>query len=114
MIFLVWGSSLEEHDKNLNFLLETLQHNGLTLNWEKCIFRREQAIYRGQHFSADGVRPLRNRVEVVKKFKTPSTPEEVESLLGLVNYCAKHIPNFSETTFPLRKLIRKGVKFQWG
>jgi hypothetical protein len=77
-----------------------------------CIFRKEQAIYRGQHFSADGARLLRYRVEDTRKNKTTSTPDEIESLLGLVNYCAKYIPDFSETTVPLRKLTRKGVKIQ--
>ena len=31
-----------------------------------------------------------------------------------LGYLAKFIPNYAETVEPLRRLTRKGVKWQWG
>ena len=34
-------------------------------------------------------------------------------LLGMANYLSKFVPNLSDTTAPLRKLLRKPVLFYW-
>lgn len=39
--------------------------------------------------------------------------KEVRSFLGLVNYLARFIPNLSSETEPLRKLLRKDIKWCW-
>lgn len=50
----------------------------------------------------------------IEKFRAPKTPEKVRSFLGLVNFCAAFIPNLATINEPLRKLTRKGIKFEWG
>ena len=40
----------------------------------------------------------------------PKNVSEVRSLLGIVQYSARFIPNFAEMTTPLRKLTHQGVK----
>ncbi|KAL9968995.1 hypothetical protein ACROYT_G021187 [Oculina patagonica] len=44
----------------------------------------------------------------------PQTPSEVRSLLGLVGFSARFIPDFTTTADPLRRLARKGKLFMWG
>ena len=39
--------------------------------------------------------------------------KDVRSFLGMVMYCAKFIPNFSDLTEPLRKLTIKNAHFWW-
>jgi hypothetical protein len=96
--FLVWGSTVKEHDTRLKYLLITIQQNGMTLNWDKFVIRQRSVKYRGQNFSAAGVTPLKDRVEDMKSFRIPTSADEVSSLLGLVNYCSKYIENFSSLT----------------
>jgi hypothetical protein len=46
---------VEEHDRNLHKLLERLVKVGLTVNAEKCEFRKTELEFFGLKFSADGV-----------------------------------------------------------
>jgi hypothetical protein len=37
----------------------------------------------------------------------------MQSLFGKINFVRKFTPNFSKTTKPLQKMIRKDVEFKW-
>lgn len=51
------------------------------------------------------------KVKAVKDFPRPST---VKSLLGMVTYCARFMPNLADATAPLRKLSTMSeADFQW-
>lgn len=39
---------------------------------------------------------------------------EVQSLLGMVNFCSRFIPNYSTVTAPLRELTKQKTVFVWG
>ncbi|KAI3819447.1 hypothetical protein L1987_13283 [Smallanthus sonchifolius] len=47
------------------------------------------------------------------KWKTPKTPTEVRSFLGLAGYYRRLIQDFSKITTPLTTLTQKAVKFEW-
>jgi hypothetical protein len=38
----IWGSTEEEHDINLNAVLQRVQDKGLTLNPKKCVFKQTE------------------------------------------------------------------------
>ena len=44
----------------------------------------------------------------------PQSASEVRSFLGLVNYNARFIPDFASVVKPLRRLTKKGVRFEFG
>ena len=54
-----------------------------------------------------------SKVEAVKHWPTPTNKTEIRSILGLIGYYRKFIPDFSERASPLAKLTRKKAKFQW-
>ena len=45
---LVYGSTQEEHEKNLLAALNRIQEAGLTLNKEKCVFSKKSIKFLGQ------------------------------------------------------------------
>jgi bacterioferritin-associated ferredoxin len=45
----------------------------------------------GHTLSKDGVKPDDSKIKAVQEFQRPTTPAEVRSFLGLVNFCAKYI-----------------------
>ena len=57
--------------------------------------------------------PDPEKVKAIHDASLPKTAKEVRSFLGMANYCAKFIPNFSSVTKPLRDLTKKDVQFQW-
>ena len=92
---IVHGCGIEQHDKNLLAVLNRLRQCGLTLNARKCQFRLPKLTFFGHDLSKNGVAPSEEKVAAVQNAKPPKNVAEVRSFLGLVQYCAKFLPNFA-------------------
>ena len=108
---LVWGESVEEHDRHLNKVLSKLQEANLTLNEEKCEFRKKSIKYLGFVVSYDSIEPDKEGVEAILQMPEPKNRTELQSFLGSVNFLSRHIPNRSHTLEPLHALLRKDCSF---
>lgn len=111
---IVYADTVEEHDKRLEKVLETLKENGLTLNKEKCSYRMTELQFMGFLLSERGIGPTSAKVDAVKKAEAPKSASEVRSFLGLVNFNARFINDLATKSEPLRRLTRKGTPFKWG
>lgn len=103
---IIFGSDDLEHDKRLQTTLKTLEDNDVLLNPHKCLYKIKVIQFLGHELSPHGVKPLPKYVRSIQDFRAPSTLEELQSFLGLVNYVGKWIPNLATQTEPLRKLLR--------
>ena len=109
---IVHGQTTEGHDKQLAEAMEGIQSRGLTLNKEKCKFHMSELEVVGHLLSARGIGP--SQAKVVTEARQPESAAEVRSFLGLVNFCARFIPDLATVSEPLRRLTRKDVHFSWG
>ena len=109
----VFGSTVEEHDRRLDVVLQRLMQAGLTLNKEKCRFRLTELVFMGHHLSGKGVTAANEKVAAVLKAREPSSPAEVRSFLGLVNFLGRFIPDLSTVAAPLRELTRSAAEWRW-
>ncbi|XP_033114342.1 uncharacterized mitochondrial protein AtMg00860-like, partial [Anneissia japonica] len=64
-------------------------------------------------FSEAGIELDPKKVEAIVSMKAPCNVSEVRSLLGMTNYCARFIPNYSTITAPIRQLTHKDKVFTW-
>ena len=110
---IVYGTTREEHDENIDRCLKRLFDRGLRLNQSKCKFLNETLEFFGQIFSKDGCKPDPKRYTALKNAPKPTNVSEVRSLLGMATYSSKYIPNFATITAPLRILTKKNAKFEW-
>ena len=60
-----------------------------------------------------GIKPQSEKVKAISKIKPPKNQKGVREFLGKVGYYRKFINRFADTTRPMTKLTRKGVKFEW-
>ena len=104
---------IKEHDENLLAVLRRLRERGLTLNEKKCQFRLPKITFFGHDLSSKGIATREEQVSAVQNTKPPQSTAEVRSFLGLVQYCAKFLPDFSQVAEPLRMLTRKDQQFMW-
>ena len=110
---IIFGHSIEQHNQNLAIVLQRLRELGLKMQPDKCEFLKPELEYLGHVITAEGVKPNPNKIEAVRNFKTPTTPTEVKSFLGLAGYYRKFIRNFSKIAKPLTDLIKKDISFHW-
>ena len=102
---LIYGKTESEHNLALFRVLQHLQDCGLTLNLQKRIFSIPQI--------EQGVAPTQDRTAALLNITRPTTIAEVKSFLGMANFSAYFIPEFSSKTAPLQALTMKNAKFTW-
>lgn len=104
---LIFGEDEKQHDERLSKALETLKKNNVLLNKKKCIYKVQKIHFLGHVLTPEGTKPLDKYMTSIKDFRVPTTVEELQSFLGLVNYINKWLPNLATRTEPLRKLLRQ-------
>ena len=89
----VWGRTREEHDARLKRALATVRRSGLKLNEKRCVFGVTELTYLGEKLTHQGIKPDPDKVAGICNMPVPTTKEEVQRALGMVNYMAKFVPN---------------------
>ena len=69
--------------------------------------------YIGHLLTPDGLKPDPNKVKAILEMPTPAEKQSLQRLLGMITYLAKFLPNLSDVTEPLRRLLDKDVLWHW-
>ena len=109
----VFGSTLQEQNKNMIDLFDRLQKTGLKLQPDKCEYLRPELEYLGHLITKDGVKPNPAKIQAVRDFKTSQNVTQVQSFLGLAGYYRKFIKNFAHLGKPITNLTQKETPFNW-
>ncbi|XP_039610078.1 uncharacterized protein K02A2.6-like [Polypterus senegalus] len=110
---LVYGDTMEQHDKRLTNVLKRIESAGLKLNHEKCLLRQHQLHFLGHLIDESGVRPDPEKVRAVRELSPPYNVQELKRVLGMFNYLGKYIPNLSTEGKPLYDLLRSTATWTW-
>lgn len=110
---LVYGNTIEEHDRTLDKVLSRLSTEGITLNRDKCVFRVEEVKFVGHLLSSKGISIDPDRTSALMNFPTPENKTELLRFLGMINFIGKFIKNRSNVLEPLNALLQNDVKFTW-
>ena len=110
---LIWGRTINEHDRNSEHVLNRVSQINMKLSTEKYQFRQTEIIYLGERPTQHGVKPDVGKLRAINDYAKPSNKQDVQRLLGMVNFVAKFAPQVSEVAAPLRELIKKNISFHW-
>ena len=91
----------------------TLRENQLFAKLSKCDFLLKEVSFLGHIVSAEGIRVDLVKIEAVMNWKPPRNVIEVRSFLRLAGYYRIFVQGFSVIASSLKRLLRKGVKFEW-
>ena len=86
---IVHDKNNEEHDRNLQRVLQRLEEKNLTLNPQRCQFRMDKVVFMGLLVSKYGIGPTEEKVRAVLESSRPTTPTEVRSFLGMVGFSGR-------------------------
>ena len=105
---LIFSKTFEEHLNHIKLVLQRLKKHGIKIKPSKCNFFKREVSYLGRLISAEGytVDPRSTEVLTTKIRKRPTNISELRSLLGLIGYFRRSIPNFSQTVKPLYQLLK--------
>ena len=110
---LVHGRTEAEHNQRLMKVMEKARQIDLKLNKNKCRIGLSEVNYVGHLITGDGLKPTDERVKAITSMPEPKDVHELETLLGMIAYVSKFIPNLSELNHPLRA-VKKKEEWQWG
>ena len=110
---LISASTEQEHDKILNEVISKARKLNIKFNPNKIQYKVRSVKYLGHNFNKEGMQPDDERVKAVKNLSAPKSKKDVQKIMGLFNYFRNFIPNLSEVSAPLRKLLKKDVEFSW-
>lgn len=102
---LVASRSEEEHRDHLEQIFQRLKKYGLSINVAKSKFAEKEVEYLGYTVDKEGIRPILDRIAVVKNFKRPNNVSELGRYLGIVNFYHRFIENAPAVLAPLNKYL---------
>ncbi|CAN6347636.1 unnamed protein product [Urochloa humidicola] len=109
---LIYSSSLKDHVSHLRSILEALRENQLYAKLSKCSFAQSEIEYLGHVINAQGVATDPSKIEIIKKWPSPTSVTELRAFLGLAGYYRRFIKGYGIICKPLFNALKKNA-FQW-
>ena len=106
-------STLEEHLKIVGKVFDRLLEYDLRLKPSKCELLKDSVSFLGHKIGGGFMKPQDAKIHTIKSFPAPTNVTELKGFLGLMAFYKQYIPDFSNSAYPLNKLLRKGVDWVW-
>lgn len=107
------AEAVADHDIKLLTLMDRCREIKLRLSLKKLQFKVKVVKFHGHILSAEGLKPDPEKIRAVQEMPHPTDAKAVQRFKGFVTYLAKFLPDQSEVSEPLRRLLDKDVMFQW-
>lgn len=103
----ITGHTQEKHLRNVEALLKRLSERGIRVQPSNYDFFQDKLQYLGYVITKDGVQLTNEKLRAIVNAPTPSNKQQLQAVLGLINYYGKFVQYLSSILFPLNKLLRK-------
>ena len=90
-----------------------IQKFNLHLKLSKCEFLKPDVVYLGLRISAEGLQPVEEKINAVKRAPVPCNVSELRFFLGMVQYYHSFLAALATTLAPLHRLLQKNVQWEW-
>jgi len=110
---LIFSTTMEEHRRTVQEVLQIVRDNRLYLKVEKCEFERPEIDYLGLKVAFDKIAMDAVKVKGVADWPTPENTTDVRSFLGFTNFYRRFIRDFSDVAKPMNALLQKDAKWVW-
>ncbi|KAF9760652.1 Transposon Tf2-9 polyprotein [Nosema granulosis] len=111
---LIFSPCYESHKTHVIQVLQHLLNEGISINFEKSSFLKNEVKYLGKIINKDGIRADLDSLCGIEKFQTPKNKTHLMKLLGKLNWFREHVPNLSNYLINITaKLKQTNSKFTW-
>ena len=109
----ITGANDQEHLQTLSQVFTRLEEFGLKVNADKCSFLQPTIIFCGHRITTEGIQQEENKITAILEAPRPKNVKELHSLLGVINYYHRFVPNVSQILKPLFDLTTDNTKWKW-
>ncbi|KAM6892521.1 retrovirus-related Pol polyprotein from transposon 412, partial [Xenentodon cancila] len=102
---IVFSSTVDEHLKRLELVLDRFEKESLKIKLGKCHFLKQQVDYLGHVVSAAGVATDPKKIAAVAEWVPPRTASELRTFLGFASYYRRFVEGFAQLAAPLHRTI---------
>ena len=111
---IIFSDTEEEHLAHIKEIFKRLEAADLKMKRSKCNFFKKHIHYLGHLISANGIRPLKDKLDTIRDMPAPPhNSKEVKQFLGLAGYYRKFVPQFADLSRQLARLTCKDRVFEW-
>ncbi|KAF6199537.1 hypothetical protein GE061_007563 [Apolygus lucorum] len=107
---LIASTSINEHKRHVQKVLDIFAAEGLTVNKEKCVMAKTKVVCLGHLVNKDGIKPLPKKVDNLTTFPLPTSVTDLRRFLGMLNFYRRHIPHAAIHQQPLVEAIPQPSK----
>ena len=107
---LIASDTPEEHAEHLRTLFTRLSEYGVVINPSKCVFGVDNLNFLGHHVDKHGIKPLDEKVQIIRDFPRPTSMKQLRRFLGLVNFYRRFVPNTAAILTPLTDALKDQPK----
>lgn len=110
---LMTGKTIEEHRKWVRWILKKLAEMEIRTKLSKCEFEREEMTCLEHHIGRQRIRPIKDKLEILRTWKTLQKVKEIQIFLGFINFYRKIVSKAAEIMQSLIQLAKKNEKWKW-
>ncbi|UYV78472.1 hypothetical protein LAZ67_16001606 [Cordylochernes scorpioides] len=103
---LIASKNENDHIQHLHIIFKRLSDHGLTINISKSVFGKPSLEFLGHIIDNKGIKPLPEKIRIVKDFPQPNSTRQLQRFIGLVNFYHRFIKNSSHILAPLYSLLK--------
>lgn len=110
---IVSGSTEEEHEIAIKKVMEKAKEFNIKFNKNKIQHKLSSLTFMGVCISKEGIRPDKKHLKAVEAIGKPKNKDHLLSILELLKYLTRFIPNMSKLSAHLRDLSSNKQSFEW-
>jgi hypothetical protein len=112
----VKSNSMDTHLADLRLAIERMCRYELKMNPLKCVFGVSAGKFLGFIIHDHGIEIERTKIESISKVQPPQCKNDMQKLLGKLNYLRQFISNLSTkiSTFASILWLKNEAEFTWG
>ena len=103
----------QDHLNTLETVFERLKTFGLRVNIDKCEFFKSRISFCGHEIDASGLHKTKDKIQSVVSAPRPHNQIQLRSLIGLIRYYDRFLPNITSILNPLNKLLGHNMRWAW-
>ncbi len=104
--------TFEEHLEGITRLFQMVRKSGFKLSGKKCQFSTRSVKFLGHIIDKSGVRPLPEKLEIIRNWKAPKNEADLRQFLGVCTFWRRFVKDFAKVAVPLHNLLNK-PEFVW-